>query len=172
VSPAFKRVSASASTDSVVQPPSPSASFIPGNCEVFVITRGEQHRKAAEQRGATWVGDENARPPVPLDRAVTFAPSGKVVISALSHLRKGGVVAINAIHLDQMPAFDYDKLLWGERQLRSVANMTRQDAREFLAVAHSLNIRQNVTEFPLTEANAALESVKHETAGQSTVIVL
>ena len=63
-------------------------------------------------------------PPVELDRAVTFAPSGKVVVSALSHLRKGGVVAINAIHLDQMPAFDYDKLLWGERQIRSVANMT------------------------------------------------
>jgi alcohol dehydrogenase, propanol-preferring len=60
------------------------------------------------------------RPPVELDRAITFAPSGKVVISALSALRKGGVVAINAIHLDQMPAFDYDRLLWGERQFRSV----------------------------------------------------
>ena len=65
-------------------------------------------------------------------RAVTFAPSGKVVVSALPALHKGGVVAINAIHLDQMPSFDYDKLLWGERQIRSVANMTRQDARDFL----------------------------------------
>jgi alcohol dehydrogenase, propanol-preferring len=142
------------------------------NCEVYVITRGEQHRKAAEERGATWVGDENARPPVELDRAVTFAPSGRVVVSALSHLRKGGVVAINAIHLDQMPAFDYDKLLWGERQLRSVANMTRQDAREFLALALDLNLRQDVTEFPLAQANEALQAVKHETAGQSTVIVI
>ena len=140
------------------------------NCEVYVITRGEPHRKAAEDRGATWVGDENTRPPVELDRAVTFAPSGKVVVSALSHLRKGGVVAVNAIHLDQMPAFDYDKLLWGERQLRSVANMTRQDAREFLALATNLNLRQPVSEFPLDEANAALRAVKHETAGQSTVI--
>jgi len=141
-------------------------------CEVYVITRGEQHRKAAEKLGAAWVGDEDARPPVELDRAVTFAPSGKVVIAALSHLRKGGVVAINAIHLDQIPAFDYDRLLWGERQLRSVANMTRQDAREFLALALDLNLRQDVTEFPLADANEALKAVKHETAGQSTVIVL
>ena len=142
------------------------------NCEVYVITRGEQHRKAAEERGATWVGDESARPPVELDRAVTFAPSGKVVVSALSHLRKGGVVAINAIHLDQMPAFDYDKLLWGERQLRSVANMTRQDAREFLSLAQDLKLHQDVTEFSLEEANDALAAVKDETAGQSTVIVV
>lgn len=142
------------------------------NCEVYVVTRGEAHRKAAEALGATWVGDENSKPPVELDRAVTFAPSGKVVVSALSHLRKGGVVAINAIHLDQMPAFDYDKLLWGERQLRSVANMTRQDAREMLAICRDLNLHQDVTEFPLAEANAALEAVKHETAGQSTVIVI
>jgi len=141
-------------------------------CEVYVVTRGDQHRKAAEEFGATWVGDEHARPPVELDRAVTFAPSGKVVVSALSHLRKGGVVAINAIHLDQMPAFDYDKLLWGERQLRSVANMTREDARELLAIAADLKLRQKVTEFPLSEANGALEAVKHETAGQSTVIVI
>jgi len=142
------------------------------DCEVFVVTRGESHRQAARARGAAWVGDEDARPPVVLDRAVTFAPSGKVVVSALSALRKGGVVAINAIHLDQMPAFDYDKLLWGERQLRSVANMTRQDARDFLALALALNIEQEVTEFPLAEANKALEAVKHETADGSTVIVL
>lgn len=142
------------------------------NCEVYVVTRGEAHREAAEKLSATWVGDENRRPPVELDRAVTFAPSGKVVLAALSHLRKGGVVAVNAIHLDQMPAFDYDKLLWGERQLRSVANMTRQDARELLSLARDLNIQQEVTEFPLAEANAALQSVKQETGGQSTVIVV
>ncbi len=142
------------------------------DCEVYVVTRGESHRKAAQAQGAAWVGDEDARPPVELDRAVTFAPSGKVVISALSALRKGGVAAINAIHLDQMPAFDYDKLLWGERQLRSVANMTRQDARDFLALALALNIEQTITEFPLAEANRALAAVKHETADGSAVIVL
>jgi alcohol dehydrogenase, propanol-preferring len=141
-------------------------------CEVYVVTRGDQHRKTAENGGATWVGDEDARPPVELDRAVTFAPSGKVVVSALSHLRKGGVVAINAIHLDQMPAFDYDRLLWGERQLRSVANMTRDDARDFLSLAAELGLRQTVTKFPLAEANRALEAVKHETADGSVVIVI
>ena len=92
------------------------------------------HRKLAESLGAVWVGSETERPPVALDRAVTFAPSGDVVVAALASLRKGGVVAINAIHLDRMPEFDYDRLLWGERQIRSVANMTRVDARDFLAL--------------------------------------
>jgi alcohol dehydrogenase, propanol-preferring len=142
------------------------------NCEVYVVTRGESHRKAAASLGAHWVGDEDSRPPVELDRAITFAPSGKVIVSALASLRKGGIVAINAIHLDQMPAFDYDRLLWGERQLRSVANMTRQDARDFLTLARDHNFRPSVTTFPLHDANRALEAVKHETADGSTVIVI
>jgi propanol-preferring alcohol dehydrogenase len=141
-------------------------------CEVYVVTRGESHRKSAASLGATWVGKEDDKPPVELDRAVTFAPSGKVVVSALASLRKGGVVAINAIHLDQMPAFDYDKLLWGERQIRSVANMTRQDARDFLKLAKDLNIRPRVTSFPLEDANEALLAVKQETEDGSAVIVL
>jgi propanol-preferring alcohol dehydrogenase len=141
-------------------------------CEVYVVTRGETHRKTAESLGATWVGAEDAKPPTELDRAITFAPSGKVVVSALAALRKGGVVAINAIHLDQMPAFDYDKLLWGERQIRSVANMTRQDARDFIALAHNLKFRPRVVTFSLDEANKALEAVKHETEDGSAVIVL
>ncbi len=142
------------------------------DCEVYVVTRGESHRRAAQSLGATWIGNEDAKPPAELDRAITFAPSGKVVVSALSALRKGGVVAINAIHLDQMPAFDYDKLLWGERQIRSVANMTRQDARDFIALAHDLNFRPRVVTFSLEDANRALEAVKHETEDGSAVIVL
>ena len=141
-------------------------------CEVYVVTRGESHRKAAAALGAKWVGDEEAKPPVALDRAITFAPSGKVVVDALSALRKGGVVAINAIHLDQMPPFDYDRLLWGERQLRSVANMTRQDARDFLAIARNFNFRPAVATFSLEDANRALKAVKQETAEGSAVIVL
>jgi alcohol dehydrogenase, propanol-preferring len=141
-------------------------------CEVYVVTRGESHRASAASLGATWVGKEDDKPPVALDRAITFAPSGRVVVSALASLRKGGVVAINAIHLDQMPAFDYDKLLWGERQIRSVANMTREDARDFLKIASDLHIRPRVTSFPLEEANAALQSVKQETEDGSAVIVL
>ena len=140
-------------------------------CEVYVSTRGENHRKSATSLGATWVGKEDEIPPVKLDRAITFAPSGKVVIHALSTLRKGGVVAINAIHLDQMPAFDYDQLLWGERQIRSVANMTRQDARDFLAIASQLKIQPQVTAFPLAKANRALLAVKDETERGSAVIV-
>jgi len=140
-------------------------------CEVYVVTRGETHRAAAVRLGATWVGNEDARPPVALDCAITFAPSGKVVVDALSSLRKGGVVAINAIHLNQMPAFDYDKLLWGERQIRSVANMTRVDARDFLALAHKLNIQPCVSVFSLDQANRALMAVKDETENGSAVIV-
>ena len=140
-------------------------------CEVYVVTRGESHRKLAASLGATWVGDEDAKPPISLDRAITFAPSGKVVVSALASLRKGGVVAINAIHLDQMPAFDYDKLLWGERQIRSVANMTRQDARDFLKIAGELRIHPRVNIFSLDDANQAIQAVKHETEDGSAVIV-
>jgi propanol-preferring alcohol dehydrogenase len=140
-------------------------------CAVYVVTRGENHRKTASSLGATWVGAEDAKPPTQLDRAITFAPSGKVIVDALSNLRKGGVVAINAIHLDQMPAFDYDKLLWGERQIRSVANMTRDDARDFLKIAHDLNIRPQVSVFSLKDANKALLAVKQETENGSAVIV-
>jgi propanol-preferring alcohol dehydrogenase len=141
------------------------------NCEVYVVTRGESHRSAAAAAGAFWVGDEDAKPPIELDRAITFAPSGKVVVSALSSLRKGGIVAINAIHLDQMPAFDYDKLLWGERQIRSVANMTRADARDFLKIALDLKLRPEVNTFPLEDANAALLAVRDETRNGPAVIV-
>jgi propanol-preferring alcohol dehydrogenase len=142
------------------------------DCEVYVVTRNESRQQAARDAGATWVGDVDAKPPVPLDRAVTFAPVGSVVVSALASLRKGGVVAINAIHLDQMPAFDYDSLLWGERQLRSVANMTRQDARDFLALARDIGLRPPVATFPLDNANRALAAVKQETERGSAVIVL
>jgi alcohol dehydrogenase, propanol-preferring len=141
------------------------------NCEVFVSTRGENHRQQAESLGATWVGAENDKPPVALDRAITFAPSGAVVLSALGSLRKGGIVAINAIHLDQMPAFDYDTLLWGERQIRSVANMTRQDARDYLHLAAEINIKPQVQIFPLDQANQALHAVKNETANGPCVIL-
>jgi propanol-preferring alcohol dehydrogenase len=141
------------------------------NCEIYVSTRGVGHRKTARSQGATWVGDEAERPPVSLDRAITFAPSGKVVVSALSSLRKGGVVAINAIHLDQMPSFNYDSLLWGERQIRSVANMTRQDATEFIKLADELKIAPKVTTFPLTKANKALLAVKNEEDQGSIVLI-
>jgi alcohol dehydrogenase, propanol-preferring len=141
------------------------------NCEVYVSTRGASHRQLASSLGATWVGSEQERPPVELDRAVTFAPSGDVVIAALASLRKGGVVAINAIHLDRIPEFDYDRLLWGERQLRSVANMTRADARDFLQIAAEIGLRPKVTTFPLDRANEALAAVKSDAIDGAAVIV-
>ena len=141
------------------------------NCKVYVSTRGESHRKLAESFGATWVGSENDKPPVALDRAITFAPSGDVAISALSSLRKGGVVAINAIHLDRIPQFDYDHLLWGERQIRSVANMTRADARDFLALAGKIGIRPKATVFKLDQANDALAAIRSDAVDGAAVIV-
>jgi propanol-preferring alcohol dehydrogenase len=140
-------------------------------CEVYVSTRGESHRRLAESLGATWVGSETEKPPVVLDRAITFAPSGDVVVAALSSLRKGGVVAINAIHLDRIPEFDYDRLLWGERQLRSVANMTRQDARDFLALAAEIGLHPQVTVFPLDQVNEALLAVKNDCINGAAVVI-
>jgi len=140
-------------------------------CEVYVSTRGESHQKLAESLGAKWVGTEREKPPLELDRAVTFAPSGDVVIAALSSLRKGGVVAVNAIHLDRMPEFDYDRLLWGERQIRSVANMTREDARDFLALAAEINLKPKVTSFPLAKVNEALQALKSDSIDGAAVII-
>jgi len=141
------------------------------NCEVYVSTRGATHREFAAKLGAKWVGAESDRPPVELDRAITFAPSGDVVIAALSSLRKGGIVAINAIHLDRIPQFDYDRLLWGERQIRSVANMTRQDAGDFLKIAGEIALQPNVTTFKLEQANQALAAVKSDSIDGAAVIV-
>jgi propanol-preferring alcohol dehydrogenase len=141
------------------------------NCEVYVSTRGASHRQLAESLGATWVGKETDKPPAELDRAVTFAPSGDVVIAALASLRKGGIVAINAIHLDRMPEFDYDRLLWGERQIRSVANMTRSDAKDFLKIAADIRLRPKVTVFSLDQANEALAAVSNDAVDGAAVIV-
>jgi propanol-preferring alcohol dehydrogenase len=140
-------------------------------CEAYVSTRGGSHQQLARSLGATWVGDATERPPVPLDCAVTFAPSGDVVLAALASLRKGGIVAINAIHLDRIPQFDYDSLLWGERQMRSVANMTRQDGRDFVALATEIGIRPRTTSFPLAEANEALLAVAEDEIDGAAVII-
>lgn len=140
-------------------------------CEVYVSTRGEKHRELARRLGAAWIGDAQDRPPVPLDRAVTFAPSGDVVLAALASLRKGGILAINAIHLDRMPAFDYDRLLWGERQIRSVANMTRADARDFLAAAAESGVRANVQTYALSRGTDALAALRDDGVEGAAVIL-
>ena len=140
-------------------------------CEAYVATRGVSHQKLARELGARWVGEATEQPPVLLDRAITFAPSGDVVIAALASLRKGGIVAINAIHLDRMPQFDYDTLLWGERQLRSVANMTRQDAHDFVKLATEIGIRPRTTLFTLDQVNEALAAVYHDSIDGAAVVL-
>ncbi len=128
-------------------------------CDVFVATRSPQEQQRAVEMGAAWTGSYHDRPPVSLDAAVTFAPAGYVVVEALKSVARGGTVAINAIHLDRIPEFGYD-LLWGERQIRSVANFTLQDAREFLELAAEIPIRTVADVYPLADANLALHRLK------------
>ena len=125
-------------------------------CEVYVATRSATERERALEFGAVWAGGYDDAPPAELDAAVTFAPVGSVVVAALRAIAPGGTVAINAIHLDEIPTFDYD-LLWRERGLRSVANFTRRDAEEFLALAAEIPIRTVADVYPLDDANLALE---------------
>lgn len=140
-------------------------------CEVYVFTRSEAHRRLAAEFGAAWVGGSHDRPPHPLDSGVVFAPSGEVVVAALGHLRRGGTLAVNAIHLDRIPSFDYRFLYW-ERTVRSVSNSTRRDAREFLALAAAIPVRLRTAVFPLEEANEALLAVKRgEVAGAAVLRV-
>jgi propanol-preferring alcohol dehydrogenase len=125
-------------------------------CDVYVITRSETEQRRARELGARWVGGLDAAPPVALDAAITFAPIGAVVVLALGHLDRGGIVAVNAIHLDEIPAFDYERLWW-ERQVRSVANVTREDVREFLALAADIGVIPAYEVVDLDGANDALD---------------
>jgi len=127
-------------------------------CEVYVVTRSKAEQERALRLGARWAGGYDDAVPVPLDAAVTFAPAGEVVVRALAAVDRGGTVAINAIHLDRVPEFPYE-LLWWERTIRSVANFTRQDAREFLDIAAAIPIRTEYDLYPLTAANEALEAL-------------
>lgn len=129
-------------------------------CRVFVATRSKAEQERARSLGAEWVGSYEELPPEPLDAAITFAPVGTVVARALKALDRGGVVAINAIHLDEIPALSYDDLYW-ERSLRSVANFTRADATEFLELAAKIAIRPRTGVHPLEDANVALERLLH-----------
>jgi len=138
-------------------------------CEVSVHTRSRTERERALEMGARFAGDIDDPPPWPLDGAVTFAPAGRVVIAALRALAPGGTVAINAIHLDEIPAFDYD-LLWRERSLRSVANFTRDDAREFLTLAAAIPVRTTTEIHPLEDANRALQRVADGTVSGAAVL--
>ena len=139
------------------------------DCEVYVFTRSENHRQLARELGAVWVGSAKDDINVGLHGSVIFAPAGWIVPLALGHLRPGGTVAINAIHMSPIPEFDYD-LIYGERILRSVANFTRQDAEEFLQLAAGIPIRAEVELFPQTAANEALRKMKASEIRASAVL--
>nr|MCU0260914.1 zinc-binding dehydrogenase [Ilumatobacteraceae bacterium] len=138
-------------------------------CDVFVATRSATEQERARELGATWVGGPHERPPVELDAAITFAPVGSVVVAALSAIRPGGTVAVNAIHLDGIPAFDYG-LLWGERSLRSVASSTRADAEALLRLAAEIPIRTVRDVYPLEAANEALADLAAGRVGGAAVL--
>ena len=132
--------------------------------QVYAFTRpgdidGQQF---ARDLGATWVGGSDERPPEELDAAIIFAPTGPLVPAALRAVGKGGTVVCAGIHMSDIPSFPYE-ILWGERVLRSVANLTRQDGKDFLQIAPRVPVHTEVTVFPLEEANAALDALR---AGQ------
>ena len=129
---------------------------------VFVFTRpGDEEGQAfARELGADWAGGSDETPPDELDAAIVFAPVGELVPLALRALAKGGTVACAGIHMTDIPAFPYE-LLWGERAVRSVANLTRRDGEEFLALAPQVPVRTSVEVFPLEQANEALERLRH-----------
>jgi propanol-preferring alcohol dehydrogenase len=139
--------------------------------ELFAFTRdGDARGQAfARQRGAVWAGGSSEPPPGKLDAAIIFASAGELVVRALEALAPGGTVVCAGIHMSDIPGFPYARL-WEERSIRSVANLTRDDAREFLPLAHQLGVRPEVTVFPLARANDALEALRAGTFTGSAVL--
>ncbi len=138
-------------------------------CEVVVMTRGEHHRELARELGAQWVGDAADAPPEPCDRAVVFAPAGELVPVALDAVRAGGTVVLAGIHMSDVPAMPYERL-WHERTLRSVANMTRADAQEFMDLAAVAGVRVSYERFPLEAANDALFAIATDAVRGAAVL--
>jgi len=139
------------------------------NVEVFASTRDARHQKLALELGATWAGGTFDEPPKKLDAAIVFAPAGEIVPAALKALKKGGVLVLGGIHMSAIPSFDYD-LLYQERMMRSVANNTRQDGEDFLAVAAEIPIRTRVQVFSLQDANRALNALKNDAIPGAAVL--
>jgi propanol-preferring alcohol dehydrogenase len=128
---------------------------------VYAFTRrGDAGAQAfARSLGAVWAGGSDETPPEPLDAAILFAPVGALVPAALKAVKKGGPVVCGGIHMSDIPSFPY-ALLWEERRIMSVANLTRQDAREFLAIAPQVGLKTTVVRYPLDQANAALSDLR------------
>ncbi len=140
------------------------------NCESYVFTRSEAHRRLARELGAVWTGGAEDDPGVELDAAVSFAPAGWIVPAALARLGRGGTLAVNAVHASDIPSFPYERLYW-ERTVRSVANFTREDAREFLSLAAETGLRVETEVHRLAEANDALARLKRGQVQGAAVLV-
>jgi propanol-preferring alcohol dehydrogenase len=140
--------------------------------ELYAFTRpgDTEGQKFAREFGALWTGDSTAAPPEPLDAAIIFAPVGPLVVAALRATAKGGTVVCAGIHMSQIPAFPYN-ILWGERVIRSVANLTRRDGEEFLQLAPKVPVRTSTETFALTQANAALERLREGRIAGAAVLV-
>ncbi|MFN8592199.1 MAG: zinc-dependent alcohol dehydrogenase family protein [Thermomicrobiales bacterium] len=141
--------------------------------EVYAFTRPDDAagQEQARMLGAVWAGGSNERPPVPLEAAIIFAPAGPLVPAALAAVAKGGVVVCAGIHMSDIPSFPYE-LLWGERVVRSVANLTRQDGEAFLALAPQIPIQTEVHPYPLAAANEAIAAVRTGELAGSAVLVI
>jgi len=139
-------------------------------CEVYVTSRGGEHRDLALELGAAWVGESREPPPRPLDAAILFAPAGELVPPALAALDRGGTLAIAGIHLSEVPPLDYQRHLFQERCVQSVTANTREDARELLALAAAIPIRTRTRAYPLEAANEALADLKHDRLRGSAVL--
>ena len=140
--------------------------------EIFAFTRpGDATAQAfAKTLGAAWAGDSTQKPPEPLDAAILFAPVGALVPAALRAVAPGGTVVCAGIHMSEIPAFPYE-ILWGERTIRSVANLTRRDGEEFLAIAPRVPVRTEVETFPLEQANDALARLREGRITGAAVVV-
>lgn len=141
--------------------------------KVYAFTRSgdTQAQEFARQLGATWAGDANQSPPHRLDAAIIFAPVGSLVPLALQQTRKGGTVVCAGIHMSDIPAFPYE-LLWGERTLCSVANLTRKDGEEFLSLAPTIPVKTEIHTYPLTRVNEALDDLRQGRFTGSAVILI
>jgi len=136
----------------------------------FVSPGDDQAMRFAKDVGATWAGPSNEPPPVPLDSAIIFAPVGRLVPEALSRTTPGGIVVCAGIHMSDIPSFPY-RLLWEERVVRSVANLTRKDAEEFLALAADVPLRTHIQVYPLADANRALDDLRAGRLSGAAVLV-
>jgi len=141
-------------------------------CRVFVVTRGAGHVELARRMGAEWVGKNAAEVPEKVDSAIIFAPVGRLVPAALESLAKGGTLALAGIYMSQVPALDYEKHLFYEKDVRSVTSNTRADGRALLAEAASAGVRPHVTTYPLHEANRALLDLKSDRINGSGVLTV